>query len=405
MKHTLCHYRILALLCVFSLANSFVMAQNTTALPTSMYGIGELSAGEGGRYAGMGNIGIALNRVGFQNTLNAAAITRMDTICFTFDVGATASYSRYSLLSDNSTNFTGNPNHFSMGFRVFPRWYALIGVSPYSSVGYLIYTEEEIEGMPNSYLYSSFEGSGGLYRAYITNAFAITPNLSVGANIGMIFGKTTESETQEGAIVTYESSKRAFYADFGVYYDFKKTGRQWAIGAVFAPSIPISHDNTLTYTNTSTSSTLDKTYHRRQNHLPMHIGAGISMTTNRWIATADYNYMDWSKNSSSYTSVKYQNQHKINVGGIYITNPRLPRSTELMAGVGFSNSYIALKSGKMYYMEANIGASFPIRYSFLSLGATWRRQLNSRRNMMQESRWSLNVNLTFGERISRFKLQ
>ena len=64
-----------------------------------------------------------------------------------------------------------------------------------------------------------------------------------------------------------------------------------------------------------------------------------------------------------------------------------------------------LKGGKMQYLEASVGASFPIRYSYLSLGATWRKQLNTRSNLMQESRFSLNLNLTFGERISRAKLK
>ena len=80
-----------------------------------MYGVGELSAGDGGRYAGMGNTGIALNRTGFLNTLNPAFITRMDTACFTFDVGVSASYARYSFLSEHSSNFTGNPNRISHG--------------------------------------------------------------------------------------------------------------------------------------------------------------------------------------------------------------------------------------------------------------------------------------------------
>ena len=66
----------------------------------------------------------------------------MDTACFTFDVGVSASYARYSFLSEHSSNFTGNPNRSSMGFRVLPRWYALVGAAPYSSVGYvcLLYT-------------------------------------------------------------------------------------------------------------------------------------------------------------------------------------------------------------------------------------------------------------------------
>lgn len=59
----------------------------------------------------------------------------------------------------------------------------------------------------------------------------------------------------------------------------------------------------------------------------------------------------------------------------------------------------------MKYLEISTGASFPIRYSYLSLGATWRKQINSRSSLMQESRFSVNLNLTFGERISRAKLK
>ena len=247
------HYRIPLLLCSLCTASLTAVAQNTTNLPTSMYGVGELSAGDGGRYAGMGNTGIALNRTGFLNTLNPAAITRMDTACFTFDVGASASYARYSFLSEHSSNFTGNPNRISMGFRVLPRWYALVGAAPYSSVGYVIQTEEEIEGMPGNYTYLLFEGTGGLYRCYVTNAFALSRQLSVGINLGMIAGTVTQSETQESAVVKYESSKQAFYADFGIHYEWGATGqRKWAAGLVFSPSLPISHDNTLTYSNRDT---------------------------------------------------------------------------------------------------------------------------------------------------------
>ncbi len=393
------------LICLCCLSRLDATAQNATNLPTSMYGVGELCAGDGGRYAGLGQLGIALNRCGFQNTLNPAAITAMDTLCFTFDVGVTAAYSYYSFLGDTSSSLTGNPNRLSMGFRALPRWYVMIGAAPYSSVGYLIQTGEEIEGMPGSYLYSTFEGSGGLYRCYLTNAVLLGKGLSAGINVGMVLGTTTQSETQEGAIVTYESSKRAFSLELGLHYRFACGQRNWETGLVFAPSLPIGHDNTLAYTNTSTSEIQDKNYHTYTQYLPMRLGAGVATSRGRWTLAADYNYVDWSRNRSSYTSMKYENQHKLNLGGIYTVNSRRPRAAELMAGIGASNSYINLKGGKMYYLEGNVGASFPIRYSYLSLGATWRQQLNSRSNLMMESRFSLNLNLAFGERLSRSKLK
>ena len=383
-----------------------LQAQNTTNLPTSMYSVGELSAGDGGRLAGMGNVGIALNRMGFQNTLNPAAITRMDTTCFTFDVGASATYARYAYLSDKSSNATANPNRISLGFRMLKRWYMMLGAAPYSSVGYLIRTEEPVEGKPDEYLYSTFEGEGGLYRCYLTNAVRLGRGLSVGINVGMILGTITQSETQESATVEYESKKRAFYADFGLYYDFPSwRGKQWAVGAVFAPPLSLAHDNTLTYGNSSTSEDLAKPYHERQQYLPLHLGLGVSMTTEHWLLTADYNYTDWSRNASSYASIDYENQHKVNLGGSYTLNSRRPRSTEVMFGAGYGNSYISMKDEKMNYLEASAGVSIPIRYSYLSLGVTWRQQINRNPRVMQESRWSLNLNLTFGERISISKIE
>ena len=55
MKH---YHRIPLMLCSFCAVSLFIIAQNNTNLPTSMYGVGELSTSDGGRYAGMGNIGI-----------------------------------------------------------------------------------------------------------------------------------------------------------------------------------------------------------------------------------------------------------------------------------------------------------------------------------------------------------
>lgn len=385
---------------------SLCMAQNSTNLPTSMYGIGELTTAEGGRLAGMGQTGIALNRTGFLNTQNPAAITRMDTTCFTFDVGATASYARYHFLSEQSSNFTGNPNRFVFGFRMMPLWYTTVGMTPYSSVGYLIRTEEPIEGTDGGYVSSTFEGSGGLYRLFLTNAVQLTPDLSVGASLGAIIGKATQSETQEGSTVEYESKKKTLYADFGLHYSWERSDkRTWEVGLVFSPSIGLGQDNNLSYSSSSTSETVDEDTRVHAQYLPMRIGAGVATSNERWTFTADYQYIDWSRNTSDYTSVDYENQHKFNLGALYVTQPRKPRSVELMSGIGLSNSYISLKGGKMYYAEVNAGASFPIGLSYLTLAVGWRRQLNSRADLMQESRLSFHLNLTFGEKIWKSKLQ
>ena len=175
---------------------------------------------------------------------------------------------------------------------------------------------------------------------------------------------------------------------------------------VFAPSLPISHDNTLTYSNSSTSENLNKGYHSRTQYLPMHLGTGLSMATERWVLTADYNYLDWSRNSSSYTSMKYENQHKVNIGGSYITKPRLARSTELMGRNRVSATpYIQSERREDAVSGSQCRGELPhpVLLSFagrhLAETTEHTQQSDAGKPIQPES------DLTFGERISRAKLK
>ena len=49
-----------------------VAAQNMTSSPVSMFGLGELSTGEGGIYSGLGGVGIALRGENVINSANTA---------------------------------------------------------------------------------------------------------------------------------------------------------------------------------------------------------------------------------------------------------------------------------------------------------------------------------------------
>ncbi len=388
-----------AILVIATMAGG-LRAQNTTNVPTSMYGIGELTPTDGGKYAGIGSAGIALNRQGFMNTMNPACITSIDTTCFIYDIGVTTSYSRYAMLGESSSAGTGNISRITIGMRLLRHWYAMVGVAPYSSVGYLIATTEEVEGTGGGYVSSVFEGDGGLYKLYMTNAF-LFGRLSIGANIGMISGTIEQTETQENAVVERKSNKGSFYADFGLHYALT---RNWSVGATYGLSTRLKQENTLTYTNSSTTEGVEGSFRSDRLYVPEHIAGGVTYTDRRWTVTGDYSWTQWSKNSSLSSSVKYIDQTRANVGSIYVVDPRKPRSLELMLGVGYSNSYVRLKGGKMYNLDLSAGVVIPIRETTLALGVTWRKQMNTRSNLMQEDRFMLNLNVTVGERLSRGKI-
>jgi len=144
-------------------------------------------------------------------------------------------------------------------------------------------------------------------------------------------------------------------------------------------------------------------YNEKQ-FIPQRIGGGLTFENKRWVVTGDYSWMQWSRNHSSVSSVKYIDQHRANLGTVFIMPSRKPNPVELMMGVGYSNSYVVLKQGKMYNLDISAGAAFPIRETVVSLGVTWRKQMNSRSNLMQEDRLTLNLNITFGEKLSRGKI-
>ena len=71
---------------------------------------------------------------------------------------------------------------------------------------------------PGSYYTSTFEGYGGLSKVYLTNAFMLGKNLSVGVNVSYIFGNTKLTESQSSISVENRMYTHAFYADFGLQY-------------------------------------------------------------------------------------------------------------------------------------------------------------------------------------------
>ena len=98
--------KILFCLLAFYTPVSIVIAQNTTNSPTSMFGLGELSTGEGGQYAGLGGTGIALRGNNFLNNANPASLTELTEQRFQIDAGIMGAYQIYSQRGASNRSIT-----------------------------------------------------------------------------------------------------------------------------------------------------------------------------------------------------------------------------------------------------------------------------------------------------------
>jgi hypothetical protein len=152
------------------------------------------------------------------NSVNPAGLTGLDSLRLVADATAFVKNEWYSSRGTHTNATSGNLSSFSMGGRIMPRWYMSAGVYPYSTVGYYFRTKEPVEGTDGSYYYSTFEGSGGLSTASLSNAILLNRHLSLGVTLSYVFGNITQTETQESMTVAQKMYTNAFNARFGLQY-------------------------------------------------------------------------------------------------------------------------------------------------------------------------------------------
>lgn len=384
-----------------------LIAQNSTNSPGSMFGLGELSTGTGGQYAGFGGAGIALRGNTFINPANPASLTELAEQRFVIDAGIMGAYNSYTQTNVTNRSVVGNLNNLSIGCRVMPHWYGAVFIAPVSSVGYAITLDQEIEGTAGSTVSSFFEGTGYLSKIGLSNAFLIGKNLSVGVNLSYITGTITQTETQGSTTIEESSYKHTFYADFGLQYKVSITqDKYWLFGATYGYSQHLTQDNDLTVASTSSSETIEKDQKVYSQYLPQFAGAGMSYNSLRWMATADYKYVDWSRMKSSRSTISFANQHLVTAGVGYTVNNPYKKPVKLLLGAGWSNPYVAVKKQKAQNFYASTGVNITTRNSnVVSIGLKYSDQYRIPAGLPRERGLSLFFNISFSERTYRAKLQ
>lgn len=397
------------LFCILTICNpAFLLtAQNTTNSPTSMFGLGELSTGEGGQYAGLGGAGIALRCDNFLNSANPASLTELSGQRFQMDAGIMGAFQSYSQRGATNRSVTGNLNNLSIGCRIIPRWYGAAFLAPVSSMGYAITLDEEVAGTYGSTISSLFQGEGGLSKMGISTAYLFGKGFSVGTNLSYVTGTITQSETQGSATKETSSYKHTFYADFGVQYKWSVDRERFFVaGAVYGYSQDFKQDNNLYVSSTSGGDDIEQSLRRYRQCLPQFFGIGASYNTLRWMATIDYKYVDWSRMQSSQSNISFENQHRLSIGGRYTLGNVYRNPVSLLLGTGFNNSYIVIQKKKATGYYISTGLNLALRNNnVLSLGLKYKGQMKVPNGMQKENSLSLFLNITFSERTYRAKIQ
>ncbi len=426
--------RIFLLTSLIALTCHLSAQQVGTNSPYGRYGIGILSNPAVGSSESMGGISYGLRRSQHVNPGNPASYSKLDTLTFIFDLGASFTNTTFNDDIHNQNLYNGSLEYVAMQFPLFKNMGASIGLLPYSKVGYSF-------GRPRSttdlVYQESFNGSGGISEVYGGISYAPNKYLSLGVNMGFLFGSNEYNRIipviEGNSFPRYNTTKfytRALKFDIGVQATYpldKNRSITW--GAVYTPPVNLKSDITILDRNMSTAytSTADiiknDTIKDQEFTFPHSFGTGFTYTTKNLLVGIDGTYQLWK--DAKYPGMldhmddanRYNNHYRINAGIEYVKDP-FNRSffnrIRYRAGGYFGNSYTnvnvfdtannkSLGVGGFKEYGVTLGLGLPFRDNFngrvsmINLGFGYSRLQPDMKYMVKEDQFKVSLSMNINE--------
>lgn len=415
----------LFVLVIFTFISVCVSAEDGTGTyggytPYSVFGIGDISKEGTAFNRTMGGVGIATRNRRFINYLNPAAVSARDTLAFMADFGVEQNNVLFEQGKMKSAHNTFNMYNLIMSFPIYRSSAFLVGLTPYSNVGYDFSSYEKdpnIIGETGNINYNSF-GDGSVYQAFVGASATFWKRLSVGAQFIYYFGR---QERVTNVIFTDESYRSvnsgremnfsACTGKFGLQYDIMlPKDITITLGATYKMKTKIGGSVT-SYKYAVQSSVVDtlKNDASLLKNNPAHMagewGVGIAVKGGeKWSVEVDYIRSDWRKcgfNSGNGFTV---NEDLANNKGMSATVSQsvragfeiVPNRNDIRyymrrvayrAGAYFDQSYYKMDGNNVYSYGITFGVTLPVVrwYNGISLGVDFGRRASIRNNMIRES--------------------
>ncbi|WP_455997132.1 OmpP1/FadL family transporter [Phocaeicola barnesiae] len=390
-------------------------AQASTNSPYTRYGLGELSDQAFAHNAAMGGIGYALRSSEQINVMNPASYSAVDSLSFMFDIGMGLKSSNYQENGYKTNAKNASFDYLAMQFRLHPRVGFAVGFTPYSNVGYKFSRTSDIENSDDVTLTNTFYGDGGLQQIFGGIGFKILDNLSIGANVGYLYGEIdyqTLATLSNGGdqTTTYNNiSINSYIANFGLQYTQKlsKTDKV-TLGLVYGLGHDLKSTETkgIQVTDGSSYSELTEETIKDSYGIPSTFGAGLTWQHKQNLTVgADYTLQQFENVKYDNSTDFYKNRTRIGAGIEYM--PSLYGRNYLSriryrAGAYYSSSYMKLPEydgPKEWGVSAGFGLPLHLfqRNTVLSITGQYVRVLPSVKGMLSENRFVLKLGLTFNE--------
>lgn len=406
------------LLSVFLIIGVCASAQSGTYgaySPYSIYGIGEISKQGTAYNKSMGGVGIAARNKRYINYLNPAAVTARDSLSFMADFGLSEKNTVYSQNDVRSAKNTFNIYDFVMSFPIYRSSAFMIGITPFSDVGYdfsSVETNPDIIGNTGNITYDSY-GTGSIYQIFAGAGATFWKKLSVGAELLFLFGnidKVTNMNYSDNSYRSLNSGNdltvRGVTGKFGLQYEQKLGGNvSMVVGATYRMGAKMRGYST-DYRYAVQSSVTD-TLRYNQDTLNTsglrfgdEIGIGISIKGGeKWSAEFDYIRSDWRKsgmdNAPGFSTIgksvfSSSVSQSFRAGFEIVPNRNDIRyylkRCAYRAGVYYDQSYYRLDGRNVNTIGLTLGVTLPVFrwYNGISLGVDLGQRASKKNDMIRE---------------------
>ena len=388
-------------------------AQEGTASPYSFYGIGDVRFKGTNETRSMGGIAIEQDSI-HMNLQNPASYASLKLSTFTLGGTQATTNLKSEGKSANARRTTldylavGLPlGKFGVGF----------GLIPYSSVGYKIRTMGSLT--ENN---QSFNGTGGMNKAFLGVGYKITSGLSAGVDVNYNFGKIETNNFEyitDVAIGTRELNNvdlSGINFNVGLMYQtkiYKKLS--------FFSSLNYSLESDLKAKNTRNIATalynnnfdlqvvdvLEDVKSEKDLKVPSKyaMAAGIG-EARKWLVGVGYTFQGAGSLSNNYNStadVSYEKSSKYSLGGYYTPNyssfSNYAKRMTYRGGLRYEKTGLVINNESINDMAVTVGVGMPLSGTFsnVNFGIEVGKKGTTTAGLVQENYANVSVSLSLNE--------
>lgn len=384
------------------------LAQNNTNSPYSKLGFGDFEPMGFGRNAGMGGTGIALQSNYNLNNTNPATLANLDSLSSIFEFGVHGSYTNLANSSQQSNRWNANVSYLAIGLCINSKWGMSFGVVPYSSVGYNIEYQDQIDGSLDEFT-MIMKGTGGLSSIYWANGYQLTKNLSVGLNTAFLFGPKTEElqfvfDDNKSYDISHKVSNTYFgwKFDFGAQYNVQLNNKNnLVLGATFNAPGSLNNKTKTTIINSipdlNVSDTIQFEVEEKEKiYFPTNFGLGISYNYNHKLTLAlDYKLDNWSKTKVDDSNADLINNHTFNTGIEFSpASTQFTNATTYRAGFKYQSGYFKIDESELKSYSVTAGVGFPVRSSYINVYTEYGWRGTTKHSLIAEKYAKIGINLS-----------